>query len=360
MNKKLLALAIAAALAPAAAMADSGNVTIYGSLHMSVDSLDDGNNRETNVSSNSSYLGFKGNEDLGNGLKAIWQLETQFGMGDTSNTSSATGTVTGTTTLTPISNSWANRNSFLGLSGNFGTAIVGRHDTPLKIVGRKADLFGDQIGDSRNLITVGGIGDLRPDNVIAYISPTMGGFHGAIAYVTNNDSNFTEEGSTKATSALGMYENGPVMVGLGYERHNVAGTDADPKQWRLVGGYSFGDAKMTALYQKADNLGAVDGADRTTWGLGAAYKIGATTIKGQYYKAGDVNDASETGANMIVVGADYALSKRTTTYVAYARTNNDDNTKAFSAFGGGHGDQPATFANGDNSAGLSLGLKHAF
>ena len=90
MNKKLLALAVAAALAPAAAMADSGNVTIYGSLHMSVDSLKgnsslDGtsNESEMNISSNSSYIGFKGNEDLGNGLKAIWQMETQVGIGDT-------------------------------------------------------------------------------------------------------------------------------------------------------------------------------------------------------------------------------------------------------------------------------------
>ncbi len=67
MNKKLIAVAIAAALAPAAAMADSGNVTIYGSLHMSVDSLNGAanstgtdNNREMNISSNSSYIGFKG------------------------------------------------------------------------------------------------------------------------------------------------------------------------------------------------------------------------------------------------------------------------------------------------------------
>ena len=85
MNKKLLALAIAVALAPAAAMADSGNVKISGGLHMSVDSLDDGNNRETNISSNSSWIKFSGDEDLGNGLKAIWQLDTQIGMGNTSN-----------------------------------------------------------------------------------------------------------------------------------------------------------------------------------------------------------------------------------------------------------------------------------
>ena len=69
---------------------------------------------------------------------------------------------------------------------------------------------------------------------------------------------------------------------------------------------------------------------------------------------------SETGASMFAIGADYALSKRTTTYVAYARTNNDDNTKMFTAFGGGHGDNPATAALGDNSSGFSLGMKHAF
>ncbi len=185
---------------------------------------------------------------------------------------------------------------------------------------------------------------MRPDNVIAYISPTMGGFHGAIAYVTNVDAGATAENSIKAASALGMYENGPVMVGLGYERYNVAGTDINPKQWRLVGGYSFGDVKLVALYQKADDLtiASSTATDRTTWGLGAAYKMGATTIKGQYYKAGDLNNASETGASMFAIGADYALSKRTTTYVAYARTNNDDNTNAFTAFGGGHGDNPVT------------------
>ncbi|MBU0592923.1 MAG: porin [Gammaproteobacteria bacterium] len=345
MNKKLLALAVAAALIPAAAMADSGNVKISGGLHMSVDSLDDGMNRETNIASNSSWIKFSGDEALGNGLKAIWQLDTQIGMGNTSNDGN---------------NTWANRNSFIGLSGNFGTTILGRHDTPLKLVGRKADLFGDQIGDSRNLITVGGIGDLRPDNVIAYISPTMGGFHGAIAYVTNNDANFTEANSTKATSALGIYENGPVMLGLGYEVHNVAGTSADPKQWRLVGGYNFGDVKLVALYQKADDLGAVDSADRKVWGLGAAYKMGAATIKGQYYNAGDLNSVNNTGAKMYALGVDYSLSKRTTTYVAYARTNNDDNTQSFTAFGGGHGDNPATAAAGENSTGFSLGMKHSF
>lgn len=351
MNKKLLALAVAAALVPAAAMADSGNVTVYGSLHMSVESLNGNsgpagstdNQRETNVSSNSSYIGFKGNEDLGNGLKAIWQIESLVGMGDGSVSSLAT------------------RNTFMGLSGGFGTAILGKHDTPLKIVGRKADLFGDQIGDSRNLISAGGATwDLRPDNVIAYISPTVGGMHGAIAYVTNVDAGAAESTSVTALSALGMYESGPLMAALGYEKHNLSnmGTGAnDENTWRLTGGYNFGDVKLVALFQKVKDIGGGT-TDRKTWGLGAAYKMGATTVKAQYYKADDVSGTSDTGANLIAVGADYSLSKRTTAYAAYARTNNDS-AAAFSAFGGGHGDNPGTVAGKDPS-GFSFGMKHSF
>ncbi|MBZ0104451.1 MAG: porin [Sulfuricella denitrificans] len=348
MNKKLLALAVAAALVPAAAMADSGNVTIYGNVHMSVDSLDGkpaagtDNTRKTNVSSNSSYVGFKGTEDLGNGLKAIWQVENQISMGDTGGTA----------------NAWTNRNSFGGLTGGFGTAILGIHDTPLKIVGRKADLFGDQIGDSRNMIADGGIGDLRPQNVVAYISPTVGGVHGALAYVTNVGAGAATEASTTAISALGIYEGGPLMLAAAYEKHNVAGTGTDPKEWRLAGGYSFGDVKLVALYQKSSDMGTVSGADRKVWGLGAAYKMGATTIKGQYYKADTVNGTDNTGANLIALGADYSLSKRTTAYAAYARTNNDS-AAGFSAFGGGHGDNPGTVVGKDPS-GFSVGMKHAF
>lgn len=340
MNKKLLALAIAAALAPAAAMADSGNVQISGSMHVSVDSLNDGTNRNTNVSSNTSNIRFSGDEALGNGLKAIWQVETEVRL-DNSSTA------------------FAGRNTFAGLSGNFGTAILGKHDTPMKLAGRKVDLFDNQIGDSRNLISNGGIGDLRPQNVVAYISPVMSGFHGVIAHVTNVGDGAAANDSTKAWSLLGMYESGPVVAGLAYEKQNVAGTNADPHQWRLVGGYNFGDVKLVASYQKADDLGTVNGADRKVWGLGAAYKMGATTIKGQYYKAGELNSVSNTGANMFALGADYSLSKRTTTYVAYAKTNNDS-AAAFSAFGGGHGDNPGAADLGKDPSGFSVGLKHAF
>jgi len=219
--------------------------------------------------------------------------------------------------------------------------------------------------------------DLRPDNVIAYISPNMNGLTGAVAYVTNTNAGAALSNSVTALSAMGTYETGPLMVGLGYEKHNLSnlgGGISDEKAYRLVGGYSFGDFKVTALYQKiADALDTVHGGaeantDRKTWGLGGAYKMGATTLKLQYYKADDKTscgtgvDCGATGANMVALGADYSLSKRTTAYVAYAKTNNDSNATggaSFSAFGGGHGDNPGTVAGKDPS-GFAVGMKHSF
>ncbi|MDO9064779.1 MAG: porin, partial [Sulfuricella sp.] len=176
MNKKLIALAIAAAIAPAAAMADSGNVTVYGIMDASVDVTDNGNGtvvagvapsvngiRTTKVSSNNSRLGFKGNEDLGNGLSAVWQIESTIGADGTTYTTNS-------------------RNTFVGLSSKTaGTGILGRHDTPYKISTRAYDLFQDGLADTRNLMGQGSASfDGRQSNVMAYLSPTMSGFNAAV------------------------------------------------------------------------------------------------------------------------------------------------------------------------------------
>lgn len=90
------------------------------------------------VSSNTSRLGLKGSEDLGDGLSAIWQIEQQVNIDDTT-CAGGTGTL-------------ATRNSFGGLkSDSMGTVLLGRHDTPYKIATRKLDVFADNLADSRAL-----------------------------------------------------------------------------------------------------------------------------------------------------------------------------------------------------------------
>ena len=72
----------------------------------------------------------------------------------------------------------------MGLSGSFGTVLAGIHDTPFKILGRKVDLFDDQIGDARNLISApnGGTSfDLRSDNLLAWTSKDLGGIKVMVA-----------------------------------------------------------------------------------------------------------------------------------------------------------------------------------
>ena len=127
MNKKLLSMAVAAAMvAPTAAMAEA---VLYGKLHMSIDWADvengfDGwglNGRGSLPGEGrANRIGVKGSEDLGNGLKAIYQVEFGIQMTEEGNQSVASG---GDDTISM-------RNSFVGLTGGWGTFVVGRNDTP--------------------------------------------------------------------------------------------------------------------------------------------------------------------------------------------------------------------------------------
>ncbi|HIE55985.1 MAG TPA: porin, partial [Chromatiaceae bacterium] len=128
MKKKLLSLAVAAAL-PLAAQAANAEVTIYGKIHASVDFLSpDVGDSITDVTSRASRIGFKGSEDLGNGLKMIWKVETGVNIAEGGG-------------------EWASRNAYIGLAGGWGTFLYGRHDTPVKMSTGKLDIFGDTIAD---------------------------------------------------------------------------------------------------------------------------------------------------------------------------------------------------------------------
>lgn len=371
MQKKLIALALASAFA-APAFAATSNVDISGQLNLSVDYLDSDsttNSGNVGVSSNASNIIFKGSEDLGGGLKALWQIQTYFSTGGTGNTDTSNG---------GAADGVSSGNTFVGLGGGFGTVILGKNESPVKMLSRKVDFFGNQIGDSRNFTAEGNAGgfgfDTRPNNQIAYTTPNMSGFAGTVAYFSNMNSALNSTSSTYVTSgdatdksidgwaAAGTYENGPLMLGLGYEKHNLSNGGAvninDEKVWRLAAGYTIGNFKVSGLYQKANDIGGVNSSDRKVWGLGAGYNMGNILLKAQYYDAGDLNSVSNTGAQMYVVGADYSLSKRTKLQFAYASTDNDSGAK-FSAFGGGHGDNPGT-VNGGNPTGFSMGVVHSF
>lgn len=364
--KKILAIAIASAFA-APAFAATANVDIYGEAHMSVDWLDNDTDGGVNVSSNASNIGFKGSEDLGGGLKAIWQYETTVGMdGPESNSDSFVG---------------AMRDTFVGLSGGWGTARLGYFDTPLKKISRKTDLFNNRIGDTRNLFGGASSGwDARFRNGIAYDSPSFGGVtlsaHYSSQYKAQNAGGTQNTVATAivsgpldddAWSVGANFKLGPVDLMAAYQKAEVSGTTAgDEKAWRLGALMNFGMVGVNALYHQAKDQGGVNGADRKVYGLGAQVKLGNGALKGQYYKATDLkgNATADQSADLWAVGYDYSLSKRTTVYAAYSQASNDANG-TFSMAGGGHGDNfgttaPNNITAGSDVSGFSLGVQHKF
>ncbi|OHE58071.1 MAG: hypothetical protein A2X71_06685 [Thiobacillus sp. GWE1_62_9] len=342
--KKILAVAIATAFA-APAFAATSNVDVYGKLHVSVSVFDDHNDtlyNDTQISSNASRFGIKGSEDLGGGLAAIWQFESGMNLDE------QTGTL-------------ASRNSFVGLKGGFGTALVGNHDTPLKGVGRAVDLFGDTMADSRNVL--GGGSDTRAKNVVAYMSPDFTGLSFAAAYSTDlgTSNNNGDAADASVYNLSATYKNGPLYLGLGYgdgDGHELAGVG---KHIRAAAGFTMGNLKFVGQYDKLDDdntvLPLAQAGDFDAWMLGAAYTMGNIVLKANYMD-GEYDDAA-TGYDVeqFTIGADYNLSKRTAVYVLYA-----DGKNITLGSGGGSSDRiaGAAVAGDDDVSVISLGMTHTF
>ncbi|MFA5083395.1 MAG: porin, partial [Hydrogenophilaceae bacterium] len=125
MKKSLIALAVAGVFAAPAAFAASANVDVYGIMSFAIEDTD-ADGVDVAVVDRVSRLGFKGSEDLGGGLKAIWQIESQLNATTNENLGNIyySGGPVGRTAL---------RNTFVGLAGDFGVFVLGRHDTPYKL-----------------------------------------------------------------------------------------------------------------------------------------------------------------------------------------------------------------------------------
>lgn len=334
MNKKLLAVAIGAALVAPLAHAD---VKVGGQAHVSADYLETTNGADTsyrwNVSSNASNFYVGVDEDLGGGMKAVVKILEYYRFDNE---------VTGATRM-------SDGDAYAGLSGGFGTVLLGTKESPVKLLGRGFDYFSNQIGDSRNLL----MNNDRNENSINYASPNMGGVSVDLAHTTNvSTANAVASAGTVNRTALAVkFSNKAVTAGLGYSTEESGSALFDPLTYMLVGAkMAFGPATVAVAYQQMDvyGLGKID-----TYGIGAGFKIGdSNTVKAQYYSA--KSDAVGANAsNVIAIGFDHDFSKNTKGYVAIASVDNGAGNSV-SAFGGGHGDNPGSLA-GQSRNGLSLG-----
>jgi predicted porin len=378
MQKKLIALAIAGL--SGAAFAQSSNVTIYGVVDSTFDFISvsggqtgvpaKGTPNFNRVQSNGSRLGFKGTENLGNGMSAFFQRESnaKFDAGG--------GLDTG-------------RDSFVGLKGNFGTVKMGNFSGPNRALASKLDvvIHSDGIGDNSALLgKLGGRAkyfDDRYKNSIAYITPDFSGFSATAQYQANENKDETPgAGINSSLYELGLnYANGPIFVGVAYGKLNEnndvvgastfkVGADSDTTEIRVGGSYSFDVASVRALYARTKAEGSLGELKQNVWGIGGTYNVTANgKLLAQYYRAADVDgslgatDLSDTGAKFWVLGYEHSLSKRTTLLAHYAYLKNDSRTSTVAGAGKGYdfGDGATGFTGNDvKLSGLSIGLNHNF
>lgn len=380
MQKKIIALAVAA-MASGAAFAQS-NVTVYGVADATFDSIKTTGSvepRHNRISTNSSILGFKGAEDLGNGLKAVFQFESSVGFDG----GAALNTV---------------RDSYVGVAGGFGTIVAGNLTGPTRAFGAAVDVNAGATGISANSGIIGKFGgllqgvttdangnvagtacgrsatcastfDTRWKNAIAYISPNFGGFTVIGAYVANENKNGGANGANTYGYDVGAkYEGGPVFVGLSYNRANVdnnaviatlpgaAATlrNIEASDLRLVASYDFGVVKVNGLAERVKVSATGFSETQKVYGLGAIVPVGQGKVTGQYYVARDISSTNNTGAKLWSVGYEHSLSKRTILKANYARLANDN--AASYQFGVNSG-----AANvGETSSGFQVGIRHSF
>ena len=418
MKKSLLALAVAAAVSPAAFA--QTNVTLYGIADVGVSGDRTGlGGQSTAIRVNSGYMstsrfGITGTEDLGAGLKGIFTLELGFN-GDTGGFTSYRGnpgaptaspqTTAGTTTTNAAlantnqfgSNISAgfNRRSFVGLQSAFGTIALGRDYTPFFWAQLATDNLGYGLyGNLLNSTALSGTGSelfSRVSNAIFYTSPKFAGLtiRGSVSAGSesfagsNNVPGVTPRLANQFWGLGAEYGLGPLSVAAAYQQVRLATVAAGAftggtnirRDWTVGAKYNFGLFSLGGGYAQIDprdfalvtagGIGPVN--DNRQYWLGGTVGLGRGSLIVQWNRV-DQKYAAVAGltpadgkADTWAVSYTYPFSRRTTAYatLGYVRNNNSSALGLFASdnvVGGGGG----LAARGADPRGFALGVRHSF
>jgi len=350
MQKKLIALAVAGMVAAPVAMAQS-NVTIYGVVDAFLGYHKTGSAKKTVVNGgglSGSRIGFRGTEDLGNGLKAVFTLE--YGIANDVNAGIGT-------------NQPNARQQFVGLQGGFGTISLGRQYSPgfgvFKFdAAMGASPFSPQsILSAQNGMSITPNNPGRWDNSINWKSANMNGFTAQVIYGLGEKNELSDRRDGDKFGINLDYTNGPLAVGVIYHHQKEApfawsdwgslGTD-NHKEWLLGASYDFGAAKLFGSYQQHE----VSSYKGKLWNLGVSAPVGGAGSVFLAMAKYDNNWYSRSEASSWALGYTHAMSKRTTLYAAYSTVRNKD-WRAIQVVTK-EGDY------GDNNHNYVLGVRHMF
>jgi predicted porin len=352
---------------------------------------------KSRVTSNSSYIGFKGQEELGGSLKAIWQIEQAIDIDDGGGASA---------------NGFATRDSFVGLSSaQAGTVVMGRLTTPTRAVASKLDVFPGQAGIGADSAILGNTGvnanstivdgksvksgggslnfDTRKANAVGIVTPTIAGMNATVAYIANEGR--TAAGTDPWGWGAGLNGTwGPVTAMFAYEEHrNTNGLNGNDlsgtatatggaargsldTNYRIGLGFSQAGLTVNAIYEmlelRAGDANAMNNRvtelARDAFWIGGKYALGnhefrlayAMAMKADATKNYVNSEVADSDSQQISVGYGYNFSKRTQVYGVYSTVDNKNNT----AYDFGPSKSRTGAAAGADPEGFSIGVRHLF
>jgi predicted porin len=315
------------------------SVTPYGVVDTAMEYQNGGAGSQVRQVSSGLYAtvyGFKGGENLGNGLRVNFQLEEGFD--NTTGQASAAGTA-------------FNRLAWVGLSGAFGEFRIGRQKKPEYLLMNNES---DPSGVKSIASPLNNFGDnaVRSSNAFAWFTPTMYGFSEQFMVALREED---AKPVSLSYNAVVRYVNGPLHVLAGYEKTGTAGTESFQKVLREIVSYGMGNARLYLAYQKesrsdgSENLQIVE--------VSGSYRFNpASQLSFMYGYARD-RTGSGNGGQQLGLLYEYHLSRRTELYSAAGILQNR-NQAQFTLDGTQYSGIPG--APGAYVRGITLGIAHHF
>jgi len=384
MQKKLIALAVAS-VASGAAFAQT-NVTMYGIadagyIYSQGDGvLGVGTNKFSGIQSgllSGSRLGFRGEEALGNGLKAVFTLEYSLNIDNNSGVGSTGGLNA--------------RQQFVGLAGGFGQIALGRQYSPGYMATVNNDPAGGAAFEPQSYMTAQAGNTITPnsgarwDNALTYTTPNWGGFTGKAIYSFGENSSCTvatptvanpaatttfttlNDGCVSTTDnsrwALGanfaaggfnvdaVYQVRQSVMPVGVVSNSALWGD-DIAEWYIGGSFDLKFVKLMASYQDQNDKNRINN-DNSTWSLGAVIPLGNAAIHLAWAQTDFDQGLVDGKSNGAMIAGTYAMSKRTTAYAGYVWTKNDNDSVGLGPVGG-------VGAPGETNNTFLAGIRHSF
>ena len=391
MQKRHLTLAVVAALtAPAAAFAQTSNVEIYGRASLGLDNYSATGSTagasadykaRNRIFDTASRIGFRGTENLGSGLKALFQIESGVNL-NSGNSNGLNGLANGSTGL-------AARDSFVGIEGAMGRVTLGRQSifysngavaqtssnyVNTEIPWTKGNVFGRVAGPAA-----------RTSNVIAYSTPTLSGFNGTLSY-SPSTSETAQAGAKSDASITGVTMRYTGLLNLQWDYAVNQAASGGVNQLKITGnkigiGWPYAkDAQISLIWTNNKNndmaatpgfSGLHDNVSQNAWTLNWEHMFGniqALAMLGKMNAAsgctgtaliGGANGCVGTDATGYMLGARYVLSKRSSTYLTYNKVTNGAN-QVSDYTNDGYTAAAATLSAGTDPRVIAVGLMHNF